>query len=579
MAGFRAAMFVCILFHASIATLTCESNYSIGAVCVPTGVSPLEFYVRQPDPDSTYDPRPMQTLALPPTASGCSTTAYVLSLTSQRWMSDDILLSNSSARSLWRHQLSVVVPDACHTAPDSCRSTAWLYVTGGHNPLTPLSPRDGELLQAAELACAGRTIGAVLKQVPNQPVIFRDELPHPPDMYPGGERSEDGIIAYGWRRFLDARAANRTADARWLLRLPMTKAVSRAMDAVTDFAARDDSSGAGGFGSVRVADFVVGGASKRGWTTWATGLAEPGRLRAIVPIVEDLLDLQTNSERTYQALGGWTFEYTDYVVAGLVGPMLRSPAYGELASIVDPYAYIASPASPRWRRVNGSEPWLGERMAKLVVNAGNDEFFLPNDNHLWWRTLAGEKHLLHLPNADHGFNFLPTTDAPKVFEAALVAFFAKVVSGAPREAFTWQLASGGGAATITVGNMSSAPTKVVAWAATTTDGQRDWRLYNCRSGPGANCTQPEAEPSEAPGAPRTHPVPYSATPLAEEQGSWRATVAVPTDGNFTAFVVSVHFASGEHFTSQMQVAPDVYPFEPCTQPGAPPLAGGCDRLV
>ena len=159
----------------------------------------------------------------------------------------------------------------------------------------------------------------------------------------------------------------------------------------------------------------------------------------------------------------------------------------------------------------------------------------------------------------------------------MIAFFSKVCERTPREAFTWRLASSGGASTIEVGNMSSAPAKVVAWAATTTDGQRDWR-HNCRSGPSGNCTQPERGPgSGSPGAPRANPVPYAATALAEEQGTWRATVPVPTDGNFTAFVVSVHFASGEHFTSQMAVAPDIYPFEPCTQGSPPP--GGCDRLV
>ena len=100
----------------------------------------------------------------------------------------------------------------------------------------------------------------MLKQVPNQPVVFRDELPHPSFMYPRRERTEDGIIAYGWRRFIDARNANETVDAQWLLRLPMTKAASRAMDAVINFAAERL--------KVAVSSFVVNGRSKRGWTTW-----------------------------------------------------------------------------------------------------------------------------------------------------------------------------------------------------------------------------------------------------------------------------------------------------------------------
>jgi PhoPQ-activated pathogenicity-related protein len=56
--------------------------------------------------------------------------------------------------------------------------------------------------------------------VPNQPLIFEGET---------RERSEDAIIAYTWDKFL------RTADEKWPLRLPMTKAAVRAMDAVSDF--------------------------------------------------------------------------------------------------------------------------------------------------------------------------------------------------------------------------------------------------------------------------------------------------------------------------------------------------------
>ena len=57
----------------------------------------------------------------------------------------------------------------------------------------------------------------------------------------------------------------------------MTKAASRAMDVLQ---ARHP----------QLHSFVVGGASKRGWTTWTTGLVEK-RTKAIVPVVMDLLNL------------------------------------------------------------------------------------------------------------------------------------------------------------------------------------------------------------------------------------------------------------------------------------------------
>ena len=60
--------------------------------------------------------------------------------------------------------------------------------------------------------------------------------------------------------------------------------------------------------------FVVGGASKRGWTTWTTGVGDM-RVAAIVPVVMDLLNLLPNAAHFWAALGGWTFEFEDYVAA------------------------------------------------------------------------------------------------------------------------------------------------------------------------------------------------------------------------------------------------------------------------
>ena len=582
------------------AAIECASRYRVKGECVPVGISPLEFYIHQHDEATTYEPEPMQRIVLN------GSTAFVLNFTSQRWWDDHVFLDNSSAKGVWRHQLAVVVPGACLSDPRRCSSTAWLYVTGGHNPWPPLSPSDGDLRLAAALAASTMTVTAVLKQVPNQPVIFADELPHPPFMYPDRERSEDGIISFGWRKFVDGRNANETVDAQWLLRLPMTKAASRAMDVVIDFAARR---------GVAVADFVVNGRSKRGWTTWTTGLVEPRRARAIVPVVEDLLQLKRGITRHYEALGGWTFEFADYLYAGMLGWRMHTHGYDEMVSIVDPYAYFTPPAvgaagaAGRWRRLNGSDAWLA--MPKLVVNAANDEFFLPADNHGWWSDLPAEKRLLHLPNTDHGFG-LPNATGEATYEAALGAYYAAVVGGEPRAGFDWRLvgasgvadhAAGGGrgldgdgsgaaVSIIEVANVTSRPLSVSVWAATTSDGHRDWRLFSCRSGPGHNCTRPEAAPGRrwpgepgdktsqvsVPGGPTLHFVPYEGTPLAADgNGTWLARVRVPTDGNYTAFFVSVRFSSGEHYTSQIGIAPDTLPSAPCTGSGG--LPGGCERLV
>src|SRR5947208_2130625 len=82
-----------------------------------------------------------------------------------------------------------------------------------------------------------------------------------------------------WHKYL------RTGDERWPARLPMTKSAVRAMDTVQAFCANHSG------GTVKIANFVVAGASKRGWTTWTTAAVDP-RVVAIVPIVIDTLNLE-----------------------------------------------------------------------------------------------------------------------------------------------------------------------------------------------------------------------------------------------------------------------------------------------
>src|SRR5439155_1099241 len=82
------------------------------------------------------------------------------------------------------------------------------------------------------------------------------------------------------------------------LRLPMTKSVVRAMDTVTAFCR----SAAGG--GIDVDRFVIGGASKRGWTAW-TAAAVDQRVVAVAPVVIDLLNVEKSFEHHYRAYGFW----------------------------------------------------------------------------------------------------------------------------------------------------------------------------------------------------------------------------------------------------------------------------------
>ena len=206
----------------------CPSGYSIRGACVPVGTSPLQFYVDMPDPTYSYAAKPIQTFGLP------GATAFVLNMTSQRWLTDDDFKQYSPSKSVWRHQLVVVVPKKLNKQLD----TGWLWITGGDNEpdggFKPIDTKDGEVAIAGELAAASGTVCAVLLQVPNQPVAFTVDIPHDPNMYPRELRGEDGIISYTWNHFV----LKDNHSPEWLSRLPMTKAVVRAMDTVTDYVRR-----------------------------------------------------------------------------------------------------------------------------------------------------------------------------------------------------------------------------------------------------------------------------------------------------------------------------------------------------
>lgn len=82
-------------------------------------------------------------------------------------------------------------------------------------------------------------------------------------MNPNRGRSEDSMIAYTWSHWV-----NNTFEYDWIAQFPMTKATIKAMDAVQQWVETQTRVSA-------VNRFVVGGGSKRGWTTWLAGSSLP----------------------------------------------------------------------------------------------------------------------------------------------------------------------------------------------------------------------------------------------------------------------------------------------------------------
>ncbi len=369
---------------------------------VTEGLTPLDEYVAAPDPSYTYEWRQ--------THDGKGWKGHVLYMASQTWLTPDKV-----DRTLWEHWLEVVVPD------NPAHTTAFLLIGGGSNKSKMPGGADVNLRRIARET---NTIAAQIHQVPNQPLVFSDD---------GRRRSEDAIIAHNWDKFM------RTGDPLWITRFPMTKSVVRAMDTVQAFCASEKG------GKTSVENFVVAGASKRGWTTWTTAAVDK-RVIACVPIVIDLLNLTPSFIHHYNVYGFWAPAIDDYVEANIMD-WIGSPEWEAMLAINDPYSYRDRLTIP-----------------KLLLNGAGDQFFLNDSWRFYWDELKGPKYVRYAPNAGHGMD---GADAA----GSIVAFYKSLLEGAPLPEYEWEFPDG---ETIQV-TAKTKPEIVKLWQATNPE-KWDFRL-------------------------------------------------------------------------------------------------------
>lgn len=370
--------------------------------------NPFEVYLSTPDEAYSFE--------LAATLSGDGYEAFVLRMVSQKWLTEDLVDEPE-----WWHWLTLIVPDVVE------HSTALLWIGGGSRGSELPSSVDPITLQTA---LATRTVTAHLHNIPFQPLSFTNDerLDH---------RYEDDLIAYGWRTFLDGGAQDE--DAVWLSRFPMTKAAIRAMDTISEFTFNEL--------GAEVDQFVVAGASKRGWTTWTTAIFDD-RVVAIAPVVIDLLNLTPSFQHHWQAYGEWSpaiREYEDEMIMD----WLNSKEYNRLLKLVDPYSYLDRLTMP-----------------KFIINAASDEFFLPDSWKFYWDDLLGEKAIRYVANAGHS---MEGTDAA----VSLAAFHNHVVQNRPLPTFEWKV--DGNRIEVQL-DRERMPDQLQLWSAVNPDA-RDFRLY------------------------------------------------------------------------------------------------------
>jgi PhoPQ-activated pathogenicity-related protein len=447
----------------------CQSPTEKSPEVEPSQIDLLEAYVQSESPDFSYE--------IVHSVPGEEMDFHVLKMYSQKWLSDSLV-----DETLWWHWVSILVPK------NTPHQTGMLWIGGGSRG-TEMPQEPDALLKAA--ASQTNSIVAQIHNVPFQPITFAGDTE--------GERYEDAIIAYGWRKFLEGGAKDE--DAIWLARFPMTKAAKLAMDAIQEVVKENYQKD--------LNNFFVAGASKRGWTTWTTA-ATDDRVVAIAPVVIDMLNLEPSFMHHWRNYGFWAPAVDNYVQEGIM-EWMGTPEFDRLLEITEPYSFIDELDLP-----------------KLLINAAGDQFFQPDSWEFYWNELQGEKHVQYVPNFGHD---LSESDAlPN-----LISFYNSVLENEKRPDYSWRIE--GNTIHVKV-NPDQMPVSVKLWSAYNPL-SRDFRVDEF----GPNWVAEEiAMPAE---------------------GEFEVNMQIPDEGFRGYFVeLTFAGETPLKVTSGIEILPTEYPFEP-----------------
>ncbi|HUW61534.1 MAG TPA: PhoPQ-activated protein PqaA family protein [Candidatus Bathyarchaeia archaeon] len=437
------------------------SNKTVSAMFHPNTVTcttALANYV------ATYDPS--QNMYKIDEDTHLGWTGYEIYLASQSWRT-----TSDVDRPLWEHDMTMAVP--WFSGDDVI-----MLINGGSNPLKYPSPDS-----TIALVCIALGVSfAQLDQVPNQPLYFTDEY--------NNARTEDEILAYSLDKAID------THDMTWPVHCAMAKAAVKGMDMVQRINKSLD-------------DFMVLGASKRGWATWLTTAVDP-RVKWVLPLVIDVFQLPEQVEMHWESYGTYSSAIQDYVDFDLFCRCHNDPwARVDLANIVDPYPMISRFSMP-----------------KFVITASGDQFFMPDSSKLYFNQLPGQKWLRVFPNNDHYMEGVLDDYAGLL---GILQWGANMMGGSGNPTYSWYV-DGYGQIVFTA---NSTPDSVKLWQATNPNG-RDFRLET------------------------VGPI-YTSSTLYGSNNVYVGYCPPPAQG-YTAFFVEATWGV-QKFTSGVRINPDTYPFD------------------
>ena len=284
----------------------------------------------------------------------------------------------------WSHYVDIVIPNDTET------DTGIMFIDGGVTDETYFR------LDSISVGYALKTKSIIvnLHNIPVQPINF---LASDQENF-----IEDDLIAYAWSQFLERGA--KKEDIEWLPRLPMTRAVVRSMDLAQEIALQNNK---------ELSDFVVSGASKRGWTAW-TSAAVDDRVVGVAPMVIDMLNLVPSFENHYRSYGEFSPAVQDYINYN-IQDWMGTDKFKVLMSYVEPYSFIEKFTMP-----------------KYIINAGSDEFFSTDSWRFYYDELPENKLIRYVPNANHSLS-------GRYLNEDFISFFYRIVNDIDLPTLDWDL--------------------------------------------------------------------------------------------------------------------------------------------
>lgn len=242
----------------------------------------------------------------------------------------------------WKHDLAII------ETTQSCSS--WLYL---HLGASRIKPTNEDYIKTLSAKTGVAT--AFISQIPNQPLF--------------DNKKEDDLLSFTLSEYV------KTSDPEWPILSPMVRSVTRTIDLIEARLKRCSP-----HEKLKV---ILGGASKRGWTTWLAGPRDE-RIKAIAPMVFEMINIRAQTQLAQKAYGAQSEQIKEYTALGLTDNFER-PGLKKIIEWFDPFSAIEL-----------------YKMPKLLLLGTNDPYWVVNSSSLYLDKLPPPTTIYMVPNGQHG---------------------------------------------------------------------------------------------------------------------------------------------------------------------------------